>query len=121
MNILSLVSSMVWDGGLAGMTGPILEPPIEDVQWFIDEATEKIFRYIGTYGRIDSMQRAHFLILRMIDEQAARDSLEEDSIQFFYEEYIRGNPELEATVGLPENLVFDGFEGPVLEAEPPLY
>ncbi|MCG8478548.1 MAG: hypothetical protein MI724_05585 [Spirochaetales bacterium] len=63
-------------------------------------------------------------ILDMTDRERAivfRNASLIERSEMLYDKYVRGNPELEATVGLPENLVFEGFEGPVLEAEPSLF
>ena len=119
MNILRLISSMVWLTGFPQNEGVILRPSDEDIAWFAEEAQAKIRRYVATYQLFDGMLSVEKAILDMTDRDAAL-AFWDDPIRSFYNKYIRGNPELEATIGLPENLVFEGFEGPVLEAQPPV-
>ena len=119
MNILSVITSMVWVTNNPENIGIVLRPSDEDIAWFAEEAQAKIRRYVATYQLFDGMLFVEQAILRMTDTQAAL-AFWDDPIRSFYNKYIRGNPELEATIGLPENLVFEGFEGPVLEAQPPV-
>ena len=120
MNILRLITSMVWVTNNPENIGIVLRPSDEDIAWFAEEAQAKIRRYIVTYQLFDGMLSVEQAILRMTDPEAALAFRNDDPIRSFYNKYIRGNPELEATIGLPENLVFEGFEGPVLEAQPPV-
>ena len=120
MNILSVISSMVWLTGFPQNEGVILRPSDEDIAWFAEEAQAKIRRYVAAYQLFDGMLSVEKAILDMTDRDAALAFWDDDPIRSFYNKYIRGNPELEATIGLPENLVFEGFEGPVLEAQPPV-
>ena len=119
-NILSVITSMVWLTGFPQNEGVILRPSDEDIAWFAEEAQAKIRRYIAAYQLFDGMLSVEKAILDMTDREAALAFWDDDPIRSFYNKYIRGNPELEATIGLPENLVFEGFEGPVLEAQPPV-
>ena len=119
MNILRLISSMVWVTNNPQNVGIVLRPSDEDIAWFAEEAQAKIRRYVATYQLFDGMLPVEQAILDMTDTEAAL-AFWDDPIRSFYNKYIRGNPELEATIGLPENLVFEGFEGPVLEAQPPV-
>ena len=120
MNILRLISSMVWVTNNPENIGIVLRPSDEDIAWFAEEAQAKIRRYVATYQLFDGMLSVEKVILRMTDPEAALAFRNDDPIRSFYNKYIRGNPELEATIGLPENLVFEGFEGPVLERRPPV-
>ena len=120
MNILSVITSMVWVTNNPENIGIVLRPSDEDIAWFAEEAQAKIRRYVTTYQLFDGMLPVEQAILRMTDTEAALAFRDDDPIRSFYNKYIRGNPELEATIGLPENLVFEGFEGPVLEAQPPV-
>ena len=119
MNLLRLIAGMVWLTGFPQNEGLILRPADEDIAWFAEEAQAKIRRYVATYQLFDGMLPVEQAILDMTDTEAAL-AFWDDPIRSFYNKYIRGNPELEATIGLPENLVFEGFEGPVLEAQPPV-
>ena len=119
MNILSVITSMVWVTNNPENIGIVLRPSDEDIAWFAEEAQAKIRRYVATYQLFDGMLPVEQAILDMTDTEAAL-AFWDDPIRSFYNKYIRGNPELEATIGLPENLVFEGFEGPVLEAQPPV-
>ena len=120
MNILRLITSMVWVTNNPQNEGIVLRPSDEDIAWFAEEAQAKIRRYIATYQLFDGMLSVEKAILDMTDPEAAVAFWDDDPIRSFYNKYIRGNPELEATIGLPENLVFEGFEGPVLEPRPPV-
>ena len=119
MNLLRLIAGMVWLTGFPQNEGVILRPPDEDIAWFAEEAQAKIRRYVAAYQLFDGMLSVEKAILDMTDRDAAL-AFWDDPIRSFYNKYIRGNPELEATIGLPEDLVFEGFEGPVLEAQPPV-
>ena len=120
MNILSVITSMVWVTNNPENIGIVFRPSDEDIAWFAEEAQAKIRRYVATYQLFDGMLSVEKAILDMTDRDAALAFWDDDPIRSFYNKYIRGNPELEATIGLPENLVFEGFEGPVLEAQPPV-
>ena len=120
MNLLRLIASMVWLTGFPQNEGVILRPSDEDIAWFVEEAQAKIRRYVAAYQLFDGMLPVEQAILDMTDREAALAFRNDDSIRSFYNKYIRGNPELEATIGLPADLVFEGFEGPVLEPRPPV-
>ena len=119
MHLLRLISSMVWVTNNPQNIGIVLRPSDEDIAWFAEEAQAKIRRYIATYKLFYGMLSVESAILDMTDTEAALAFWDDDPIRIFYNKYIHGNPELEVTVGLPEDLVFEGFEGPVLEARPP--
>ena len=111
---------MVWLTGFPQNEGMILRPSDEDIAWFAEEAQAKIRRYVAAYQLFDGMLSVEKAILDMTDREAALAFRNDDPIRSFYNKYIRGNPELEATIGLPADLVFEGFEGPVLEPRPPV-
>ena len=120
MNILSLITSMVWVNNNPKNAGIVLRPADEDITWFAEEAQAKIRRYIEKYELFYGMLSAESSILRITDREAALEFWDNDPIRRFYNKYIRGNPELEAVVGIPADMVFEGFEGPVLAPRPPL-
>ena len=120
MNLLRLIAGMVWLTGFPQNQGVILRPSDEDIAWFVEEAQAKIRRYVATYQLFDGMLPVEQAILDMTDREAALAFRNDDPIRSFYNKYIRGNPELEATIGLPVDLVFEGFEGLVLEPRPPV-
>ena len=120
ISILGLIAGMVWLTGFPKNEGVILRPSDEDIAWFAEEAQAKIRRYIATYNRIDGMWRVEQAVLDMTNREAAVVFRDTNSVRPIYNKYVSGNPELEALVGLPEDLVFEGFEGPVLEPQPPL-
>ena len=120
MNILLLIASMVWLTGFPQNEGLILRPADEDIAWFAEEAQAKIRRYIEKYKVFDGMFSVEKAILDMTDREAALEFWDNDPIRRFYNKYIRANPELEAVVGIPADMVFEGFEGPVLAPRPPV-
>ena len=64
MNILGLITSMVWFTGFPQNQGLILRPADEDIAWFAEEAQAKIRRYIEKYKLFDGMLSVEKAILR---------------------------------------------------------
>lgn len=118
MRLLNLVSSMVWLSSFPENAGIVLRPADEDAQWFAKETESKIREYIQAYLRLDSsMIEAERAVVIMTDRERATRYWDDNPVLHAYNKYVRGNAELEKTVGLPSNLVFNGYDGPVLEPE----
>jgi hypothetical protein len=119
MNLLALISGMVWDTGFPQNEGLFLRPADEDIRWFCDEASAKIQRYIETYKRIDgNILTVEWLILSMTDREAAQAYWDNEPGRLVYDRYVRGNPELESEVAITETYVFPGYRGPIIETFP---
>ena len=84
MNILRLISSMVWLTVLPQNQGVILRPSDEDIAWFAEEAQAKIRRYVEAYQLFDGMLSVEKAILDMTDRDAALAFWDDDPIRSFY-------------------------------------